>query len=66
MKSSYLKVLSVVALCATILPCLLYFTGVIGHSAVTLMALVGTIIWFASTPWWMGREVRVDAKEVEI
>lgn len=65
MKTTF-KLVSLVALCGTILPCFFYFLGVIDHEAVKVMALVGTILWFASTPWWMGRELPIDAKEVEI
>lgn len=60
------KVISLAALGATIVPCLLYFGGAIDHGAVKAAALVGTIVWFIATPLWMGRELPVDAKEVEI
>jgi len=60
------KLVSVVALAATIVPCLLYFGGVLGHDAVKAAALAGTIAWFIATPIWLRRELPVDAKEVEI
>lgn len=60
------KLISLVALGATMIPCLLYFSGSIGHDAVKISALVGTVGWFIATPLWMGRELPVDAKEVEI
>lgn len=60
------KLISLVALGATVVPCLLYFGGLIGHEAVKLTALAGTIAWFIATPLWMGRELPVDASEVEI
>ena len=60
------KLVSIVALCATVVPCLLYFAGVIGQDAVKGTALAGTVLWFIATPLWMGRELPVDAAEVEI
>ena len=60
------KIVSLVALAATIVPCLLYFGGIIGLDAVKLTALIGTIAWFIATPMWMGRELPIDAAEVEI
>ena len=60
------KLASLVALAATVVPCVLYFTGAIGHDVVKWIALVGTALWFLATPLWMGRELPVDAGEVEI
>ncbi|WP_404309412.1 hypothetical protein [Neorhodopirellula lusitana] len=60
------KVASVITLGLVVIPCLLLFLGMIGLDAVKLLALIGTIGWFAVTPIWMGREMPVDAKEVEI
>lgn len=66
MNQQTLKVVSLVGLAATILPSLLYFVGMLGHGAVMATALVGTFVWFASTPFWMGREPEIDDKEVQI
>lgn len=60
------KPISFVALAATILPSLLYFGGMMDHDAVKIAALVGTIVWFITTPMWMGREPSIDADQVEI
>ena len=60
------KIVSLVALAATIVPSVLYFTGATGHETVKWTALFGTIAWFVATPLWMGRELPVDASEVEI
>ena len=60
------KIASLIGLGATIAPCLLYYAELIGHDAVKWTALIGTIVWFAATPVWMGRELPVDAAEVEI
>ncbi len=50
------KLVSLVALAATIVPSVLYFSGAVGHDAVKWTAIVGTIVWFIATPLWMGRE----------
>ncbi len=60
------KIVSLVALAATIVPSLLYYTGTIDHPAVKWTTLAGTAVWFIATPLWMGRELPVDATEVEI
>ncbi|TWU19250.1 hypothetical protein [Allorhodopirellula heiligendammensis] len=60
------KMISVIALGAVIVPCLLYFTGSISLDAVKAAALAGTIGWFMATPMWMSRDLPKDAAEVEI
>jgi hypothetical protein len=60
------KIVSLVALTATIVPSLLYFAGAMGHDAVKWSALAGTVVWFVATPLWMGRDLPKDAAEVEI
>ena len=60
------KVASLITLGLVVIPCLLFFFGMIGLDAVKLLALIGTVGWFAVTPIWMGRELSVDAGEVEI
>lgn len=63
---SVAKPISLVALAATIVPSLLYFSGMMDHNAVKVTALVGTIAWFIATPMWMGRKLPIDADQVEI
>ena len=60
------RLVSLAALVATIVPSILYFSGALGHDAVKWSAMVGTAAWFVATPVWMGRELPIDAKEVEI
>lgn len=60
------KTVSLIALLATIVPSALLFLGVVDHQAVKWIALGGTIAWFIATPFWMGRELPIDAAEVEI
>ena len=66
MNTNIVKIVSLVALAATIVPCLLYFGGIVDHDAVKLIALIGTIAWFIATPMWMSRKLKVADKEVEI
>ncbi|MCP4783249.1 MAG: hypothetical protein GY903_27105 [Fuerstiella sp.] len=63
---SIAKLISIAALTVTVVSCLLYFAGAIGHNAVKGVALAGTVAWFIATPLWMSRELPVDAAEVEI
>lgn len=60
------KPISFIALAATLLPSLLYFGGIMDHNAVKVTALVGTVVWFLTTPMWMGRKLPIDADQVEI
>ena len=60
------KIVSLIALAATIVPSTLYFAGAIGHDSVMWTALMGTALWFAATPLWMGRKLPADAAEVEL
>ncbi|MGB7344127.1 MAG: hypothetical protein WBD20_07930 [Pirellulaceae bacterium] len=60
------KVVSLVTLLLVVLPCVLFFYGVISLDNVKVAALIGTIGWFIATPMWMSRELPVDANEVEI
>ena len=50
------KILSVIALLATVVPCVLYFFGSLGIDAMKWVTLAATIAWFAATPFWVGRE----------
>lgn len=60
------KIVSLVSLLLTIIPCILFFTGTLGHEAVKTVALIGTVVWFISTPLWMGRDLSPADSEVEI
>lgn len=59
------KLISLLALAATIVPCLLYLGDMIGHETVKIAAIVGTIVWFAVTPTWMGREQKSGAEDAK-
>lgn len=60
------KIGSLVALMVVLVPCLLYMFGSLELSAVKIVVLIGTIVWFIATPMWMSRELDVDADQVEI
>ncbi len=60
------KIASLITLGLVTIPCLLFFADLMSLDAVKWAALVGTIGWFAATPLWMGQELPVDAKHVEI
>jgi hypothetical protein len=65
MTKSWMSV-SFIALVALIVPSLLYFWGWMSLLAVQWIALLGTFAWFLVTPLWMGRQLDVDADQVEI
>ena len=55
------KIISFLALAASLVPSLLYFTGTIDHDAVKWTALIANIVWFVSTPVWAGQREAADA-----
>jgi hypothetical protein len=55
-----LKVLSFVGLGLTAVPAVLVFADVIAWETHATLMLVGTLLWFATSPFWM-REETADA-----
>lgn len=53
---SILKFLSFAALGLVIIPPLLYLTGSLAKPAMSSVMLAGTLLWFATVPFWMGRD----------
>ena len=51
-----LKGISLIALAVTLVPGLLFFAELIDLHTVQWAALIGTIAWFLTVPFWMGRE----------
>jgi hypothetical protein len=47
------RLISLLALVATIAPPLLFFTGQLTLEAMKTWMLVATVVWFAATPLWM-------------
>lgn len=60
------KLVSLLTLACVIVPCLLFFAGLVGLDTVKWLSLLGTWGWFIATPLWMGRALPLDAREVEI
>jgi hypothetical protein len=48
-----LKLVSLLALGLTVLPAVLVFAGRIDWPAYTALMLAGTVLWFATAPFWM-------------
>ncbi len=53
---SWLPVLSVVGLLLTVLPACLFFAGMISLEDNRHYMLIGALLWFATTPFWMNRK----------
>jgi hypothetical protein len=58
-----LQIVSWAALAATALAPVLYAAGQVSLAPTKLAILLATIIWFATTPFWMGRP-KVDEELV--
>ena len=52
----FLKILSVVGLVLNILPALLVFNDVITFGAYEKSMLIGTLLWFATAPFWVNKK----------
>lgn len=51
-----LQIVSYLALTLTVVPSVLLYSGLMGFERVKLLMLIATVVWFAVTPCWMGRE----------
>ncbi|MBN1911524.1 MAG: hypothetical protein JW818_17415 [Pirellulales bacterium] len=50
------QIVSWLALAGTILPSVAFLAGSVGLPSVQWTMLAATVVWFAATPLWMGRE----------
>ena len=50
-----LPVISGLGLALVVIPAFLYFAGVTDKPQMKTLMLIGTALWFASAPIWMGR-----------
>ena len=50
-----LQILSILGLLLTVLPGILVFTGVLEFEAYKIWVLAGTLLWFASAPFWINK-----------
>ncbi len=55
---SLARLISYLALAASIAPAVMFFTGGTSLRQVKLWMLAATIVWFAATPWWMDRSAK--------
>ncbi|MDX2248509.1 MAG: hypothetical protein SF052_17120 [Bacteroidia bacterium] len=51
-----LKIISYTGLGLTIVPSLLVAAGILANTQNKTLMLVGMILWFATVPFWMGKE----------
>jgi hypothetical protein len=51
---TYFKLASCLAMGFTVIPCWMFALGTLGHEMTKWLMLFGTVLWFLSTPWWMG------------
>lgn len=51
-----LKVISYLALIVTVLPSILFLKGFMDLDRVKFVMMAATVLWFAVTPFWMGKE----------
>ncbi len=51
-----LKILSFIGLLLTVVPSLLVFAGTMDISQHKMYMLLGTVLWFGSAPFWLGRK----------
>lgn len=51
-----LQIISMIALAMAIIPSVVYFSGSMELERVKTLMLVATVVWFAVTPFWMGRK----------
>ena len=50
-----LQITSYLALALIIVPPVLYLAAAMEKSTMSTVMIVGTVLWFATVPWWMGR-----------
>lgn len=53
---SILPIVSYIALLGIIIPPILYLSDVLSKSGMSSFMLVGTLLWFLTVPFWMGRK----------
>ena len=49
-----LQIVSLIGLALVFVPSLAYLAGVLDKTTMTTIMLIGTLVWFASAPFWMG------------
>jgi hypothetical protein len=60
MSKMLLKIISFIGLLLTLIPSFLVFLKGIELATNKYLMLVGTLLWFGSSPFWMNRSKRAD------
>ncbi len=55
--SKALQTVSVLSLLMTIVPSVMFLSGAVELAQVKLLMIFATVVWFAATPFWMGKKV---------
>lgn len=55
--TALLKILSFAGLGLTVVPAFFVFAGTISWDTHALLMLVGTLLWFGTSPFWVKHEV---------
>ncbi len=53
-----LRIISVIGLLLTIIPSILVFTGTLEINQHKVLMLIGTVIWFSTAPFWLGKQLQ--------
>lgn len=56
MTNSILKIISAIGLILTLGPSVLVFLGLIPLETHKILMLIGTVLWFATAPFWMNKK----------
>ncbi|GAB3222736.1 hypothetical protein [Spirosoma arcticum] len=57
-----LKLISGTGLVLTALPGLFVFLGLLSFQSYTQWLLAGSLLWFASAPFWIGKETKLTPR----
>ena len=60
MSKTLLKIISFIGLLLTLIPSFLVFLNGIELETNKYLMLVGTLLWFGSSPFWMNKSKRAD------
>jgi hypothetical protein len=52
---SWLRVVSFIGLGLTVVPAFLVFAGSMAWTTHARLMMAGTVVWFATAPFWLGR-----------
>jgi hypothetical protein len=56
-----LQLLSFLGLALTIVPAVLVFMGQLAFETNQTLMLIGMLLWFGATPFWMGKDAKGKA-----